>query len=163
MINGGSYGIIIFIIIIGIIVVARFARNYSGYKFRISRLIRRPLIYVFLLLLSLFSSGNYEINAMTMLFIFPGIIAGSRSMDSIEFFMSGGTLYYKRPVIIMIFWLLSLIAREILVLMFPGNIYIIITVNAVLALTTGIIIGEAIATYKKYKIFNDGKLNKDME
>ncbi len=154
-----SYNIAIFIVIIGIFIFIRFSRNFKGYKFRTSSLLRRPLAYLLILILSFFSFGNYTINALTLLFIFPGIILGIRTINNIIFFNAGNTIYYKRPFIIMVFWLISLIIRYILIFMFPGNIYIIIFVNGLLAITTGIIIGESVAIYKKYRLFQNESNN----
>lgn len=77
----------------------------------------------------------------------PGYIYG----EKVLFFMKNNLLYYKRSPYILVAWAIAFIARIILEIVYPYNITADFIVDALLAVTLGLIIGESIKTYYKYK------------
>ena len=83
--------------------------------------------------------------------IFAGIIPGYIYGDKVSFFMKGNLLYYKRSPYILVTWSIAFIARIILEIVYPYNITADFIVDALLAATLGLIMGESIKTYYKYR------------
>ncbi len=142
-----DYSLFIMAIIV-LIVIRRVYRGINGRQFRTSRIFTIPIIYTFLLLTSFFSLGaNYLDEASLLLLILPGAVIGMRFGNSVKFFERDSQTYYKRSQFILVFWLVSLLVRESLALFYPTVITILLAVDALLSLTTGLIIGESIQLY----------------
>ncbi len=141
--------IIIFILFVAI---RRLYSGMNGRKFKESRIYTLPLIYIILLLFSLegiYSNLDYII--IILLLIFPGIILGLRLANNVKFFNKDDNLYYKRSQIIMIFWIISFLGRMLLFTLYPSNILAGFIIDLLLSFTLGLIIGESIILYSKYK------------
>ncbi|KQB34854.1 hypothetical protein [Acidiplasma aeolicum] len=145
---------LIIIIFVLFIAIRRMYSGLNGRKFRASRIFSLPLIYAILLLFSLegiYSNLDYII--LVLVLIFPGILFGLRLGDNIEFFYRNNRLYYKRSQAIMAFWLASFIARIFLFLLYPLNILAGFIIDLILAFTLGLIIGESLTLYSRYREF----------
>ncbi|MEM0155949.1 MAG: hypothetical protein QW597_05040 [Thermoplasmataceae archaeon] len=143
------------IVIFSLFVIRRIYRGIYGRQYRKSRLSVIPAIYFFLLVFSMFALGNnFILEISVLLLILPGIPMGLRFGSSVKFYRMNETLYYKRSQFILIFWLISFLVREILAVLYPLVLYAILGVDALLALTTGIIIGEAIEVNRAFKTFS---------
>ncbi|OWP56960.1 MAG: hypothetical protein B2I17_03210 [Thermoplasmatales archaeon B_DKE] len=140
------------IAILVLFVIRRVYRGINGRQFRTSRVFMIPVIYTLLLLFSFFSIDvNYLYDASLLLLIIPGIVLGNRFGNTVKFFEKDKQIFYKRSQFILVFWLASLIVRESLVLLFPTVVVILLGVDALLSLTTGLIIGESIQVHHAYK------------
>ncbi|MCL4397285.1 hypothetical protein M1494_03000 [Candidatus Parvarchaeota archaeon] len=78
-------------------------------------------------------------------------VVGLAYSKDMEFFEKGEKLYYKRKPYIMIIWMVTFLVRVVLEIEASNLIYAIYTVNVLMALSTGLITGEAINTYKSHK------------
>jgi hypothetical protein len=67
--------------------------------------------------------------------------------------MNGDVVYYKRSQAILFFWLISFMARIILEVLYPNVVFAEIFVDALLALTSGLITGEAFHLIDREKVF----------
>ncbi len=148
------YSYLFLLVIIAFIAVRRVSRGVRGSPFRISRVLRAPVLYGILSVIFIFvlSPFNYDIYA-TILFLPLGLILGLRFGSSVSFFMNGDVVYYKRSQAILFFWLISFMARIILEVLFPNVVFAEIFVDALLALTSGLITGEAFHLIDQEKVF----------
>ncbi len=157
-----DYTIIIILIFVIYVLIRRIQRGMHGRKFKISRLFSLPIIY--LLLLPLFLGifiGNIYYLTIIIILIFLGILPGYIYGEKVSFFMNNNLLYYKRSPYILITWVIAFIARIVLEIIYPYNITANFIVDALLAVTLGLIIGESIKTYYKYTeyINNQSSIN----
>ena len=95
--------------------------------------------------------SNLDYIIIILLLIFPGIILGLRLANNVKFFNKDDNLYYKRSQIIMIFWIISFLGRMLLFTLYPSNILAGFIIDLLLSFTLGLIIGESIILYSKYK------------
>ncbi len=150
---------LIIIIFVLFIAVRRLYSGLRGRKFKESRIYTLPVIYVVLLLFSLDGLySNLEYIILILILILPGILLGLKLGNNIEFFSRNGSLYYKRSQIIMIFWIVSFIGRMLLFMLYPSNILAGFIIDLLLSFTLGLIIGESINLYNKYKEFLDPEI-----
>ena len=151
-INSSSYAI--FFLIIAIFLVMRTYRGIAGRRFNTSRIYRTPIIYGLLLVFFVvYLEYSHPLFFLTLLFVPAGFLIGLRFDIRPKFFYNSQQLYYKRNPLVLIIWLISYLSRLALEFLYPSNIYANLTVDSLLALTTGIIISEAITLVKTYKIF----------
>ena len=154
-ISSNSDSLYSLIIIIAIIVTLRLYRGINGRAYSRVRVLRAPVIYVVLTLITVVPSGISNIADLGTLILIPvGLIAGYRFGANVTFFRQNGVLYYKRSQLIMIVWLLSLIIRLVMEILYPASSTAILAVNVLLTVTTGLIIGEAMNIIKKENEFN---------
>jgi hypothetical protein len=153
--SGGLDDSLFLIAILVLIAVRRIYRGIYGRQYRSSRVFVTPAIYLFLLVFSMFALGtNFILEISVLLLILPGIPIGLRFGSSVKFFKRNETLFYRRSQFVLVFWLISFVVREILAILYPSVLYVILAVDALLAFTTGIIIGEAIQINGAFKTFS---------
>jgi membrane protein CcdC involved in cytochrome C biogenesis len=159
--SGGADTSLFLIVIIAIIVVRRVYRGINGRRFSTRRIFTIPIVYTLLLLASFFSLPvSYLDEASLLLLILPGIIIGMRFGNAVVFFERDSQTFYKRSQFILVFWLFSLLARETLALLYPSVTMVILLVDGLLSLTTGLIIGESIRLYYAYNDYMKQKESK---
>lgn len=154
--GGGSYspGLLFVIIIFILIAVRRIYSGMSGRLYSTGRLIRLPVIYVLLTVVSVFVFGIISIYPALMLLLMPvATMIGYRYANKCSFFYRGGRIYYRRQAYVMVFWLVSYIARIIIEFTLPFNLLVEVALSAILSVTTGIIIGEALNIRRMYHEF----------
>lgn len=134
-------------------------RIYSGMNGRIyrnSRIFSLPIIYLLLTLYSIIPLGLANISYFYVLTLVPlGILVGLRFGGNVSFFIRNNVLYYKRSPFILAFWLASFVLRISLIYVYPGNNEVFFVVDAILSLTSGLIIGESLHTLNKRKKFSE--------
>ena len=148
------YSYLFLLVIMAFVAFRRVSRGVNGTPFRKSRVLRGPVIYSILTVIFIFVLGtfNYDIYA-TILFLPVGLILGLRFGGSVSFFRRDNTVYYKRNQLILVFWLASFMARIILEFLYPNVVLAEMFVDALLALTSGLITGEAVHIINKEKLF----------
>ena len=139
-----SGGILYFLVFIAIIVTLRLYKGVYGRRYSNARVLRLPVIYTILALISVLILGFIDnVLLLTLAFIPLGFIVAYRFGSNVNFFTRNGEVYYRRSPVIMIIWLVSFLTRYILEILYGNNLQIIMLVDAILSLTTGLIIGEA--------------------
>ena len=148
------YSYLFLLVIIAFIAVRRVSRGVNGAQFKKSRVLRGPVLYSLLSIIFIFvlSPFNYDIYA-TILFLPAGLLLGLRFGASVSFFMRDSEVFYKRNQLILVFWLVSFMARIVLEILYPNVVFAEMLVDALLAITSGLVTGEAVNILKKEKIF----------
>ncbi|WMT51045.1 MAG: hypothetical protein RE471_08710 [Ferroplasma sp.] len=159
MIGLNTSNIFIFIVILLIlfrVIYRRLKFGLQGRQFKTYRLFTTPIIYSFLLIFFMAEfEGNMEYILIILLLIFAGTIPGIIYGQQVTFFDKSGMVFYKRSPYITIFWAVAFMIRILLEFIYPNNTLALFTVDALLAITLGLIIGESIKTYEKYKEYTD--------
>ncbi len=158
--SGGSVQSIYFLLIfLAIIVTLRIYRGINGRIYSTARVLRVPVIYVFLTLITVIGVGTFEpILVATLALIPAGFLLGYRFATNITFFNRNNTVYYKRSPAVLIIWLISFIIRLVLEITIPPTVTIDFIVDLILCSTTGIFIGEALNVVRMRKSYS-GKDN----
>ncbi len=154
--NPGSYeGLAIFLAIFVIIIARRIIRGIYGRRYSTGRVLFLPVFYIILTLVFVLfvDSGNHYFYYILLL-IPAGLVAGLRFGGGARFFLKNGEVYYKRSPYIMVFWLASYIARIVLLFLYPTNLVVAFAVDAVLAITAGLIVGEAVHLIEGRRAFS---------
>jgi len=153
--TGSMETLVIFLAIIAIIVARRIARGIYGRRYSTGRVLFLPVFYVLLTLVFVIflNLGDTDIY-YTLLLIPAGAVVGLRIGGGISFFMKNGEVYYRRSPAILIIWLASYVSRILLEVLYPTNRTIAFAVDVVLALTAGLIIGEAVHLIQGRRSFN---------
>ena len=130
----------------------RIKQGLNGRPFKTFRLFTTPVIY-FLLLLFFMAAfiGNIDYITIVILLCGIGIIPGFIYGEHVSFFEKDGKIFYKRSPYILTIWIAGFLARILLEFLYPSNLEIQFIVDALLAVTLGLIIGESIKTYIKYR------------
>lgn len=150
---GGLYFTLIFV---AVIVALRLYRGIDGRRYSNIRVLRLPVIYSLLTLFTVLAVSLIDnLIIATLAFIPAGAIAGYRFGSNVKFFMKNSSVYYARSPVVMVLWLASFIARYILEFAYPGNLTVILVVDSVLSLTTGLLIGEAVNIMQRRKEFKE--------
>ncbi|MDE1851390.1 MAG: hypothetical protein KGH69_01720 [Candidatus Micrarchaeota archaeon] len=144
------------LIVVAVILTLRIYRSMKGTKFSMFTLARLPAVYTILMLVSFASyyASPYllEIVAGAAVSLVVGLLLGMRYASGAEFFEKEGRTHYKRAPYILIAWMAAFIARFAIEIVLPGMFLATVFVNMLLAFSTGLIIGEALHIYEKYKI-----------
>ncbi len=150
---------IIVIAIFARIMYVRISRSIRGAIFRRSRVLRGPVFYAILSVLFIFglSGKNYDVYA-TLLLIPVGLLIGFRFGESASFFMKNNLVYYKRNPAIVIFWISALFMRIAIEFLYPGLLIAEVVIDILLALTCGLITGEAIHILDRERAFESQKM-----
>ncbi len=158
--SGGSVQSIYFLLMfLAIIVTLRIYRGINGRIYSTARVLRVPVIYVFLTLITVIGVGTFEpILVATLALIPAGFLLGYRFATNITFFNRNNTVYYKRSPAVLIIWLISFIIRLVLEITIPPTVTIDFIVDLILCSTTGIFIGEALNVVRMRKSYS-GKDN----
>ena len=127
-------------------------QGLNGRPFKTFRLFTTPIIY-FLLLLFFMAAfiGNIGYIVIAMFLCGIGIIPGFIYGEHVSFFEKDEKIFYKRSPYILTIWAAGFLVRILLEFLYPSNIEIQFIVDALLAVTLGLIIGESIKTYIKYR------------
>lgn len=146
----------VFVLIIAVIVTLRLYRGINGRAFSSARVLRTPVIYVILTLITVVPTGITDFADLGTLLLIPvGLVIGYRFGVNVSFFEQNGIVYYKRSQVIMFVWLVSLILRLVMEVIYPTSSTAILIVNILLTVTTGLVIGEAMNIIKKEKEFRE--------
>ena len=130
----------------------RIKQGLNGRLFKTFRLFTTPVIYFLLLLffMAAFIGNIYYITIVILLCVI-GIIPGFIYEERVSFFEKDKKIFYKRSPYILTIWIAGFLARILLEFLYPSNLEIQFIVDALLAVTLGLIIGESIKTYIKYR------------
>ena len=130
----------------------RIKQGLNGRLFKTFRLFTTPVIYFLLLLffMAAFIGNIYYITIVILLCVI-GIIPGFIYEERVSFFEKDKKIFYKRSPYILTIWAAGFLVRILLEFLYPSNIEIQFIVDALLAVTLGLIIGESIKTYIKYR------------
>ena len=152
LLAGGGSSTYVLLIAIALVLTLRMYRGMTGTKFKRWRLYFLPIVYLALVFFSLPAlSLTYVDIAVVLGSIIAGGLLGLRYGGGVQFYDKNSQIYYKRSPVIMMVWLASYIGRFAVGLLVPSNFYINFAVEIALALTTGLIAGEAYHIYNKYK------------
>ncbi len=130
----------------------RIKQGLNGRLFKTFRLFTTPVIYFLLLLffMAAFIGNIYYITIVILLCVI-GIIPGFIYEERVSFFEKDKKIFYKRSPYILTIWIAGFLARILLEFLYPSNLEIQFIVDALLAVTLGLIMGESIKTYIKYR------------
>lgn len=143
-----------FLVFIAIIIAVRLYRGISGRVYTTVRVVRLPVTYLILTVLTILVFGFIDSSLILALLLVPvGFILGYKLGVNVQFFMKNGLLYYKRSSAMLITWLASFMGRFILEYLFPNSFTVILVVDVALALTTGLLMGEAVNIVKKRRAY----------
>lgn len=158
-IGGGISTLVILVFLFIFITARRLQRGMYGSRFSFTRIFRIPIIYAFFTVVSSIFLPLEDI-FFTLAAGSVGLAAGIFWGDTASFFYRNNVVYYKRSPIILMVWLGAFIARLFVEFYFPslfgGNSNLLlasIIVDILLAGSTGLLAGETIHIYRKYKEF----------
>ncbi len=144
--------LLLLLVLIVYIVARRIWSGVKGRRYKKSRVLRIPVLYVLLTLFLVYSVSSHDYYAYYSLLLIPaGVIPGLRFGSTVKFFSKNSVLYYKRSQVIMIAWLISFLLRVLLEIFFPSSINAEILVDMILSFTTGLIIGETFHILREAK------------
>ncbi len=142
----------IFILAIVLIMSVRVFRGMKGTKFSMYRVIGIPILYMLITIGSIaYSTMTSTEYAIAIVAFAIGALLGTRFGKSTKFFDKDEQTYYKRSAVVITVWLVSFAFRDIIPMIVTNVPWLTVAVNMVLALTTGMIIGESIHIYREYK------------
>ena len=154
--TSNAFIFIVILLILARVIYRRLKFGLQGRQFKTFRLFTTPIIYSFLLIFFMAEfEGNMEYILIILLLIFAGTVPGIIYGQQVTFFDRNGMIFYKRSPYITIFWAVAFMLRVGLEFIYPDNTLALFTVDALLAVTLGLIIGESIKTYEKYREFTD--------
>ena len=154
--TSNAFIFIVILLILARVIYRRLKFGLQGRQFKTFRLFTTPIIYSFLLIFFMAEfEGNMEYILIILLLIFAGTVPGIVYGQQVTFFDKNGMIFYKRSPYITIFWAVAFMLRVGLEFIYPDNTLALFTVDALLAVTLGLIIGESIKTYEKYREFTD--------
>gem|GEM_PF-544999 len=146
--------LVILLLIFSRILYRRLKQGIRGRQYKTARLFRTPVIYFLLLVFFMITFiGNINYIIIVILLCFVGILPGFIYGEHVTFFDKNGTIFYKRSPYILAFWAAGFMVRIFLEFIFPSNLTIQFIVDALLAVTLGLIVGESIKTYRKYRAY----------
>ena len=144
-------GLLILVAVFLLFAVRRLYAGLNGIAYSSLRVMRLPAVYLLFTLFAVFFIGYINIYVVSTLALLPvAALIGYTYATRCSFFYREGRVFYRRHAFVLVFWLVSFIARLVLEFLLPLNLYVDVTLSAVLAFTTGLIIGEALNIRKKY-------------
>ena len=150
--TSNAFIFIVLLLILTRVIYRRIKFGIQGRQFKTFRLFTTPIIYSILLIFFMAEfEGNLDYILIVLLLILAGTVPGLIYGQQVTFFDKNGMIFYKRSPYITIFWAVAFILRIGLEFVYPYNTLALFTVDALLAITLGLIIGESIKTYEKYK------------
>ncbi len=154
--TGGSIQSLYFLLIfLAIIVTLRIYRGINGRAYSTARVLRVPVIYVVLTLVTVLAVGTFEPVLVATLALIPGgFLLGYRFATKVTFFNINNRVYYKRSPAVLIIWLISFVIRIVLEAAIAPSVTIDFIVDVILCTTTGIFIGEAINVVRMRKNYS---------
>ncbi|MCL5783086.1 MAG: DUF1453 family protein [Candidatus Thermoplasmatota archaeon] len=145
-----------FLVLVALVIARRVLGGVRGRIYSERRVLMIPVIYILLTVLSVAALGYiHEIILGTLALLPAGVLFGSKFGTKVEFFWKNGMIYYRRSPVVLILWLGSFIVRVLLETIYPGNLQVEIVIDAVLSLTAGLLLGEAMNILGKRKKFNE--------
>lgn len=154
--TSNAFIFIVILLILARVIYRRLKFGLQGRQFKTFRLFTTPIIYSFLLIFFMAEfEGNMEYILIILLLIFVGTVPGIIYGQQVTFFDKNGMIFYKRSPYITIFWAVAFMLRVGLEFIYPDNTLALFTVDALLAVTLGLIIGESIKTYEKYREYTE--------
>ncbi len=147
----------IILIIIAIYLTLRMYKNFKGTKFKKSKVYRLPIIYLLLTFISLFilNPSIVEIIAVLVFIIIGYFIGFWLSNLGLKFFEKNGEIHYRRAPFILLLWLISYILRFSIEFLYPSNVLFGLVTEMLLAVTSGMVLGEAIHIIKSHKQYKN--------
>ncbi len=143
----------IFFIFIILYLAFRIYKNTRGMQYNPSKVYRGPIIYLILVFLGMATlNPNYAEVITVVLLIIIGYFIGRKLSGGVKFFEKNSVIYYKRSSLILVIWLISFLARFSIEVIYPNFFIPALITEIILALTTGLILGEAhhiVASYNK--------------
>ncbi len=134
------------------ILYRRLKQGINGRQYKTARLFITPTIYFLLLVFFMVAFiGNIDYIIIVILLCVVGIIPGFIYGERVTFFDRNGQIFYKRSPYILTFWAAGFMVRILLEFIFSSNLEIQFIVDTLLAVTLGLIVGESIKTYRKYR------------
>ncbi len=150
--TSNAFIFIVIVLILTRVIYRRVKFGIQGRQFKTFRLFTTPIIYSFLLIFFMAEfEGDIDYILIVLLLILAGTIPGLIYGQQVTFFDKNAMIFYKRSPYITIFWAVAFMLRIALEFIYPYNTLALFTVDALLAVTLGLIIGESIKTYEKYK------------
>ncbi len=146
--------LLILLIVFALFAARRFYVGMNGAQYSTARIMRIPVLYVILTVISAFPYGIVNVYILSTLALLPvAVVFGSFYFTRCSFFYRNGVVYYRRHMYAMLLWLVSFILRLSMEILLPFNLVIECAISGLLSFTTGIIIGEAINIRRKYNEF----------
>jgi hypothetical protein len=149
------YQIYFLLAIIISIYAFRLIRGALGEKFSESRLFFGPVLYCVLVAISFVGATQSE---MYIAFIdsLLGIWLGIVFSGNVKVFRKSGVLYYRRSLVVITLWTTFFSIKLIQLLYGLGSFFDLIP-SILLTVLTGMIVGEALRIFYKYRKFQSGK------
>ncbi len=161
-----NYDFLIIPLIIIFFIVRVFLRKRKGSVYSVKGIFLRPILYILISIVFLFILGLEQdllLIVAILLGTLIGIILGKRS----DIFEKNGKIMYKRSDEITILWLAGFVVRILIdlyynpaltsptisiskILIYEQTVPILFISDILLALTAGLLLGEAIILYKKH-------------
>ncbi len=148
-----SSNIVFGLLIIGIILILSSYRGIYGRKYRPVRTFIRPILYIILLYAILAISNDVIMSLFSLVLIIFGALLGLRFGGNVKFFYKNDILYYKRSPLVLALWAVVFTVRVFLEFSGFYNAIIIVLIDFLLSLSTGLLIGEAYNIIVKAKKF----------
>ncbi len=150
--NSNSYFFLVYIVLIGLLVSRRIIRGIRGRKYKRSRIIMAPVIYLLLTALLIFADFKLYGSEYVMFLLFlivVGLIIGLKFGEKAEFFYKDNQIFYRRSQAILVLWFFSYIGRLVILFYFPNIVILAELVDVLLSFSTGLLIGEAFVIIRK--------------
>ncbi|QKR00796.1 DUF1453 family protein [Metallosphaera tengchongensis] len=153
----GFQGGVVYLGVIGAIVVLSSLRTVYGRKYRPTRVVLRPLLY--LVLGALVTLQDLEALPLVSIGFIAGLALGLRLGVGSTLFLKEGTLYYKRSILIYVLWLSLFLVRVGIESLEPSglNLVEISILDSSLMFSSGLLIGESFHLVRKAREFGKGK------
>ena len=133
---------LIFVVFIAAMLFLRMRRNSQGQRFSRSRVLRLPLIYLVITAISLFGIPEYAV-LLTFALGVVGLLVGLSLGEGVSVFTKESVVYYKRSPIIFSVYIVLLLLRYVVYILYPASITANAIIAAPLGLSAGLILGEA--------------------
>ena len=133
---------LIFVVFIAVILLLRVRRNSRGQRFSRSRVLRLPAIYVIITAISLFGIPEYAV-LLTFILGVIGLIVGLSLGEGVSVFVKDSSVYYKRSPVVFSAYIVLLLLRYVVYILYPASTTANAIVAALLGLSAGLILGEA--------------------
>ncbi len=163
--GGGSTGYIYLIGFLVFIIFLRIMRGIRGRRFSQGRVLMLPVIYILITLATVIPLElSHPIALISLAGIPAGFVVGYLFGQKVQFFNKNGMLYFKRSPVIMIIWLVSFVIRIVLEFEFTLNFQALFAVDVLLAVTSGLLIGESIhilRSHAEHKQKNEEKRSQE--
>ncbi len=154
--GGGTSGLIVFLGFIAVAITIRMIRGFRGRRFSKAIVLRLPVMYLLITVIAVIPLEiSYPIALTSLAAIPAGFLIGYLFGREVHFFEQNGTLFFKRSPIIMGVWLASFLVRIVLEFKFSGNLQILFAVDALLALTSGLLVGEALHVLRSHREYTN--------